>query len=208
MNEAVSFLIQCYFGKMEHGPIVAAIDRAYIDMQTLIVKGDPETELFPRRKAITEYLYSQLQLLQTGKQDFDAWHRETSEYIHDNFMPTLTYGQIQKWINMTIKYLYTYRQLQLPDVDDYYSEMNAEAFHAPIDSYVLKAIGRENLSWSKDIDDYDEYLKLAEQISFKEEYKHWAEYATSADLRKDGMPKKAEKSTYARFIQDNPYRLY
>jgi hypothetical protein len=67
MNEAISFLIQCNFGKMEYGPIVVAIDRAYIDMQTHKIKGDPETELFPRRKAITEYLYGQLQILQTGK---------------------------------------------------------------------------------------------------------------------------------------------
>ena len=207
MNEAISFLIQCYFGKMEYGPIVAAIDRAYIDMQTHTVKGDPETELFPRRKAITEYLYGQLQILQTGKQDFDAWHRETSEYIHGHFMPQLTYGQIQKWINMAIKYLYTFRQLLVPDVSEYYNDKNAKYFHAPIDSFVLKAIGREDLSWSRDIVEYDEYLKLSEQIPFKEEYKHWGGYAVKAGLKKDGLPKRAEKGTYDRYIQDNPYKL-
>ncbi len=53
MDDAVKFLIQCYFGDFKD-PFLAAIDKAYLDMQTHTLEGDKESVLFPMRKEITE----------------------------------------------------------------------------------------------------------------------------------------------------------
>ena len=47
-ENAISFLIQCYFGSIED-PVLASIDRAYLDMQTHTISGDKKF-LYKRRK--------------------------------------------------------------------------------------------------------------------------------------------------------------
>lgn len=201
-NATNQFLVQCYFGSMENGPVVAAIDRAYIDMQTHTVRGEKE-DLFTRRKVVTEILYKRIQELVNDEKDFDKWHRNVSKEIKTKY-PDFTFGQIQKWINMTIKYLFVLRQLDITGISDYFNEDNAKYFHAPLDSYVLKAIHTKGISWSN-IEDYDEYLKLVKKVPFLDEYENWPKYASDANTKDDGTPKSADLGTYKRYIQDNPY---
>ena len=115
-NATNQFLVQCYFGSMENGAVVAAIDRAYIDMQTHTVRGEKE-DLFTRRKVVTEILYKRIQELVNDEKDFDKWHRNVSKEIKTKY-PDFTFGQIQKWINMTIKYLFVLRQLDITGISD------------------------------------------------------------------------------------------
>ncbi len=205
LNATNMFLVQSLFGSMEYGPIVAAIDKAYIDMQTHTVSGNQEN-LFTNRKIVTEILYGRIQELVRGELIFDTWHEDVSRTIKES-VPEFSYGQIQKWINMTIKYLFVLRQLGIPDVDDYFNESNAEHFHAPLDSYVLKVIHGKDIIWSKDITEYDQYLKLVRKVSFLEEYENWPEYLLCVNTKKDGKPRAADKGTYKRYIQDNPYKF-
>ena len=200
---AIDFLIQCHFGYIDD-LILSAIDRAYIDMQTHTVEGDKESLLFPKRKEITEYLYHQIQHL-PNQQNYDDWHETTSEAIKEKYNQ-LSYGQIQKWINMTVKYLCTFRLLGFETVDEYFGKKeNYMWFHAPLDSYVLNGIGMCDLSWSKDIKSYEIYKKIAYEMSFIDEYKNWPAYAKYANMTKSGKEKKADKGTYKRYIQEHPY---
>ena len=41
---SIDFLIQCYFGDVTDDPVLAAIDKAYIDMQTHTVKVEKGRE--------------------------------------------------------------------------------------------------------------------------------------------------------------------
>nr|MCR5311270.1 hypothetical protein [Lachnospiraceae bacterium] len=109
MNAEVRFLIQCYFG-FEDDPILMAIDRAYRDMATLTLSGDAQKELYPGRKKVTEYLHGALLTLPKSNADYDKWHKMTTDKIAEIY-PKLTIGQIQKWVNMTIKYVYTLGKL-------------------------------------------------------------------------------------------------
>ena len=66
--------------------------------------------------------------------------------------PAFSYGNAQKWVNMTVKYLYIYRSLMLAldaenDFCSFYDEKLypfEEYFHVPIDSFIMQAI------WPKD----------------------------------------------------------
>lgn len=92
---------------------------------------------------------------------FDEWHRETCEKLIDVYdndflvlregnvrteIPTkLTYGQAQKWLNMTLKYLWLLRRFgMLPEEDGIIAGQFGHQFHVPLDSYILRYISRQN----------------------------------------------------------------
>ena len=182
-------------------------------MQTHTING-VQKSVFEMRKIGTEYLYNQLKELPKININFDKWHKDTSDEMSEfsykkivkgktnESIIKLSYGQIQKWINMSIKYLCTLRLLGYEDVDSYYVD-NIDKFHAPIDSFVLIALEEDkNYTWST-IQNYDDYLRLKNQESFVKEYKEWPQYAEKAKHKKDGMEKLADPNSYKRYIQDN-----
>ena len=101
---------------------------------------------------------------------------------------------------MTIKYLYTLRKIGDNSVDKFFVDKVNE-FHAPLDSYVLNAIGLPEPRWSK-IDDYDTYLERQKKLTFLDEYKNWPVYARDAMKKSNGDDKLADIGSYKRYIQD------
>lgn len=199
MDNEIRFLIQCYFGDIDD-PYLTSIDKAYFDMQTHTVNGNKD-DIYRMRYLETEYLYKRITKL-PSENNYDKWHKETSQTMKSMETPfELTYGQIQKWINMTVKYLYTLRCLGVEKVDKYFAD-HKNAFHAPIDSYVLNAIGLNGIFWSK-IATYEEYMNIRKQISFDDEYMKWTEFAENSQKNKDGMHRMADKGSYRRYIQEN-----
>ena len=77
------------------------------------------------------------------------------------------FGQTQKWVNMTLKYLYLLGIVENPD-----------NLHIPIDSYILKAMNQKNISihnkvWSQfSYEDYIELYGLYEK-EINEPYINW-----------------------------------
>lgn len=113
--------------------------------------------------------------------DFDEWHEVKCEEII-NFMNNsidksntkilkekFTVGQAQKWVNMTLKYLWLLNALP--------TGVKPEYLHVPIDSYIIKiayskkvtfkyALGLEEKrkkSWSK-LPKYEKYFKIQKEI--------------------------------------------
>lgn len=113
--------------------------------------------------------------------DFDKWHKAKCKEII-NFMnnsidksnteilkESFTIGQAQKWVNMTLKYLWLLNALP--------TGVKPEYLHVPIDSYIIKiayskkvtfkyALGLEEKkekSWSK-LSDYEKYFEIQEAI--------------------------------------------
>ena len=159
-DDAIRFLLFCYLGDLSN-PILAAINRAYRDMQMHTVSGDLEKVIFPRRKDITQYLYDRLLHLPEYTGDFDGRHQEPIEEMKkiSKKYGDLSYGLLQKWLNMSIKYMYTLKILGVDSIDDYFVKKdNIKSFHAPLDSYVLHEISMETPSWSK-ITSYEDYKK-------------------------------------------------
>ena len=113
--------------------------------------------------------------------DFDDWHKAKCEEII-NFMNNsidksnanilnkdFTIGQAQKWVNMTLKYLWLLNALP--------TGVKPEYLHVPIDSYIIEiayynknkfenALGLEEKpekSWSK-LSEYEKYFEIQEAI--------------------------------------------
>lgn len=148
----------------------ASSNRAYQDFcRTIRVKGFKEktdSEKEEARAAVTDYLKDRITGIDGGiktihdQAGFDFWHHETCERIIEKFKPCaqLNYGQAQKWLNMTFKYL---RVLDEPNVKYLFPWL-----HAPIDTLVFDRaaqIGVQNTtkqSWSNwDYDKYKDYQK-------------------------------------------------
>ena len=199
LTSEVRFLIECYFGDISD-PILATINRAYLDMQAHTVSGDKENVIFPKRKAVTEYLYNRLQSINKND-NYNNWHKETANHIKTFIYRKMSYGQIQKWINMSVKYLYTLKQLGVDGISDSFDVDQRSKFHAPIDSYVLNELKVKEEVWSS-ISNYDSYDKYRKMISFEKEYDEWPEYRRKAFRKKDGTERLAEKGSYRRYVQD------
>jgi len=68
------------------------------------------------------------------RDEFDRWHEETCGKIMDCFarFPAFSYGQAQKWLNMTIKYRWFFSESD--PLNGYFG-----VAHVPVDDFVLRA---------------------------------------------------------------------
>lgn len=123
--------------------------------------------------------------------DFNEWHKEKCRSIKEkmnkaiyetnNFIikeESFTIGQAQKWLNMTLKYLWLLNTLP--------NGLDKDYLHIPVDSYIIEAVSDKKhnyqyglkskistpkSSWSS-WDDYGEYWKFQKEVkdAIKEKY--------------------------------------
>ncbi|MDO8587334.1 MAG: hypothetical protein Q7T82_09865 [Armatimonadota bacterium] len=111
---------------------------------------------------------SAIESLRNGKstvdsqEAFDDWHKNICQtlatvfrkYGYEHFFV----GQAQKWINMTLKYIFTMGEERVQGFAGLYGYC-----HVPIDNIILNALMEHGFpglpcSWSR-LDDYDLYLE-------------------------------------------------
>ena len=168
-EEYFDFLVRCYFGGGVD-LLKSAIDRAYLDLtRTLHGFATPKNADLLRRES-HELMLVLVKRLQGGKVTqtiFDNWHLKSCKELRQHFwnggFKKFTYGQAQKWINMTLKYVFTIGERRLPGFESCYPFA-----HIPIDNVFIEALQvykKVSLpcAWSR-IDDYDVYLKLQEEF--------------------------------------------
>lgn len=152
----LDFLIDCYFGQSED-LLKAAIDRAYIDMasHTLIGFKDDTTEKWRCRYDAYAVIRDFIELYPKEFTDFTEWRENILKKIESIYInPMLKRGQAEKWLDMTIKYLYVFKIL-IDERDDkrfeflkgflFYTDEND--YQPPVDSYIIKVTGLK-YSWS------------------------------------------------------------
>ncbi|RKY91041.1 MAG: hypothetical protein DRQ13_11910, partial [Ignavibacteriae bacterium] len=102
-----------------------------------------------------------------SQKEFDNWHFQKCKKLKSEFLKIykfkITFGQSQKWINMTMKYLFALGEKRIKNI-----ETNYEYFHIPIDNIVqneLAKIGipKFKMAWSK-LDSYEEYLDYQKKV--------------------------------------------
>lgn len=145
--------------------IVSASDRAYRDIsRTLRMDGiDSKDREHLRTEAIGQ-LRTCIDMLQRAmphnQQAFDVWHERTCYDIRGIYISAhvpLTFGQVQKWVNMTLKYLYVLGERALDGFLDY--------FHVPLDDHTFMIakrdlrIPRPKELWNRWDDYSNEYMK-------------------------------------------------
>ncbi|MBF1307364.1 hypothetical protein NM219_06250 [Parvimonas micra] len=189
-EELLKFLKFSYFGTLTNLKEATA-NRAYRDMcRTIRFDGLCEDSRLNLKIEVNSELITKIENL---AENFDTWHKEVCNLIVEKYKDhgiKLTYGQAQKWVNMTIKYLYILNEHTFDNVFDF--------LHIPVDNYIFKAakekLGIDNPKkpWSKlDETEYFEYQKairekLKEKIREKIdidtppllwEFKNWLEVA-------------------------------
>ena len=174
-----------------------ASERAYLDMnRTMTFRDVPQNsskaELDrvegPRRKRRSQGTDIIRQQFRRMYDPFNDWHRETCHLIiglyGDDFLvkrtgkawgepDCLTYGQAQKWLNMTLKYLWLLHRLgTLPGEDGKMIDRFGSQFHVPLDSYILRYISRQNKSRKEPFADHCNN-GLDPAVSFREEWSNF-----------------------------------
>jgi len=193
-KDILDFLKAIYFGDFTD-PLKVANSRAYRDMnRTIRFNGLPDVTRLALREKVNAVFDAELTKLKsdsiTSQDEFDAWHHSVSDKIKKLYLDEgvkLTYGHAQKWINMTIKYLY---MLEANSFDGVF-----EFLHIPLDNYVfdiardLLGIARPKVAWSS-WDNYDEqYLcyqnlireKITTGTPLRWEFRYWLKVARNIE---------------------------
>lgn len=200
-KQAIDFLVYCYF-KNEDSLTEAAIDRAYVDMasHTLHIKDSKKWEYRCDASKKIE------RALKNIDDDFDRWHKNLCADLMDTYgEEQLTYGQAQKWVNMTTKYLYVLYQLfsefgdeSKNDIPEFFGKTDSvEKLHIPLDSIILKEyLPGEKYTWSKMTQkDYEECTKKLKDKgkTLRDEMTDWIKTAKTI---------RPEKGSYKAWLQD------
>lgn len=193
--------------------------KAYLDMnRTLTFNKEKAKELTDsKRKDIRngaiKIMYSAFKNIGN---EYNKWHEALctsiiNHYCENNYLTKrnnkksegkpMSIGQAQKWINMTIKYIWLVYSVSSDNLDYYKELMNKkDDFHIPLDSIILKYIHDEhivdydlikNYTWSQ-IDDYTEYSEYQQAIRDKINYNplewelvHWIKAVNKNKKNKD-----------------------
>lgn len=180
---AINFLLFSYFevdltDDAEY-MIDAAIKKAYLDATqqgayNTLVKDNGKASEEAKQNAWKKIKENLENLPPEGK--YNDWHTKLCEEITEQCYKKLngifSYGNAQKWVNMTMKYLYIFHRL----MQTYNPESRFEKdygqkieplisdFHVPIDSYIIQAV------WEKE----EVYLPMKEQYLHKPRTKYTA----------------------------------
>lgn len=170
-DDIAAFLLNAYFGNVED-PLFAAAQSAYLDLNRTIefkkAKSISEKERDALRTKSVRLIKTQvLELLKKSdvtQSLFDAWHQELCRAIvkiyTDSNVP-FHYGQVQKWVNMGLKYLSV--------IDCEKTAGILEFLHIPIDSIIMELaledfqLERPLTRWSRMKE--EEYLRYQELLS-------------------------------------------
>ena len=188
-KDVLDFLMVIYFGVITD-PFEAAAFRAYRDFnRTLRFDGKNADIRLSLRKKATDILQLRISLLDPEmirtQGDFDLWHKESCEKIRQIYREEkveFSWGQAQKWLNMTIKYLYIVGSNDFTGIFQF--------CHVPIDNFIFQiaekelGIPRLKMAWSR-CDDYNEYMAYQKELRsrikgydpLRWEFKYWMKEA-------------------------------
>ena len=159
-DEIERFLLQCLFRGLDD-TYGLSMNRAYLDLCRTLRIADKDKAEKARRGAEKDLRKEAHAILAAGcanQDQYDSWHFNICEKLVKRYKPSgcvLTLGHAQKWVNMTMKYLCVFKDVQAIAMLPY--------LHAPLDSYIFKA-AKDQLginppchAWSK-LANYQDYI--------------------------------------------------
>ena len=164
-------MVYLYFGNTAN-PYKSASTRAYLDLCRTIQfsTSSNEEERVQARTDVDDMIENKVKAIAdagiTRQDEYDEWHKAICEELVGRYAKVcgdqFYIGQAQKWVNMTIKYLYL--------IDSDLVRLIIDFAHVPLDNYVFAAAMEHiNLSsagltpWSK-IKDYSVYLNYQKEL--------------------------------------------
>ena len=183
-SDKENFWIKVYMKQQDNSfeaLVKASIWRAYRDfsrtLHGLTKLKFSKDEVDEKRKEFEKILFDIVHEVRSLKEfssqdEFDKWHEEKCKLLKENFREIMKYeniyiGQCQKWINMTLKYLFMLGENRISGI-----ETNYRFFHVPIDNIIQDEflekyqIAKLEKPWSR-TEDYDKYLNYQKEIRQK-----------------------------------------
>jgi hypothetical protein len=165
------FWIRLYLGSNKD-LIESSIDKAYLDFsRTLhgITKLKTIESWSLIKNTVRSIVNQAIEKDFFSQEEFDEWHKRSCDdlinYCKKTINFTMFYGQAQKWINMSLKYLFALGNERVAGV-----ERNYKYFHIPIDRIIQEMLKSDitsfPISWSR-IDCYEDYLDYQKKIRMK-----------------------------------------
>jgi hypothetical protein len=159
------YLLRLYFGA-ESDLLSACINRAYLDFNRTahgLGKLARAKELHSQAIDVLKEEFAELKTLLANPIDsssFDNWHKAVCQQLiglYSSYSYTFFVGQAQKWVNMTLKYIYTFSENRIAGFETAYPYC-----HIPFDNIILDQLASYGFpiitcAWSR-LDDYGEYL--------------------------------------------------
>ena len=189
-RDSLEFLYAVYFGSYEN-EFQAAGNRAYRDMnRTMRFNGLQQEKRDNLRKQTMRIIQSQVDDLwqkeSVDQKTYDFWHKNLSERmiaLYEYGGVIFTVGQAQKWINMTMKYLYVLGKPEMKKLSN--------VCHVPLDNFIFEIaasslnIEKPKIPWSRWNDYSNQYMqyqnflreKLVGKIPFEWEFRAWLDMA-------------------------------
>lgn len=191
----------------ESDPVTAAAKRAYRDFCRTIdfPKKSDHSKAVEKVVSVFHLWLTKLSGIQSPD-GYDRWHENLSNEIRDVFDDApLTVGQIQKWINMTMKYLIILKQEPENDIKPF--------LHVPIDSIILEKCGHADYfspeTWSQINDrnrymDFQNLLRGEHEVPIEWEFKAWND-ANNPKKRPAKDTSRYERYSYYQGEEQNPF---
>lgn len=206
-SESVISFYNDYFGKkIKSGDISnlkiddiykMSIDFAYGDFKRTLAginknNDNPREEAKQRIKDKLEELKKPKEQPIDSQESFDKWHKKTCKELiklygkvkieqEDKEEDRLKFGQAQKWVNMTLKYLVTFliankENNAFPFVkDNWRFVVLMPYYHIPVDSYILAEAGNKIPEEKNNIKKLSPWSKMEDESSEKD-YSYNSEY--------------------------------
>jgi hypothetical protein len=170
-----NFLVRLYFGALPGSSaqqvLESCIRRAYLDFNRTLrgLEGaDPVGEMYDRARGGIMTALTELKdkcKADMRMEQFDEWHKATSSTltsIYEGIQFKFTVGQAQKWINMSLKYIYVMGEERVDGFGEAY-----QFCHAPLDNILVGRLPKEfpklPCAWSL-LNNYDEYFDRQDWI--------------------------------------------
>lgn len=152
-QEAIDFFLYSYLGidnenDQEEERIRKCVERAYLDLARTLrfEEKEDQTRKYEKEKWIKEITDEIVKIRGSmNRENFDEKHKRLCEKItqyNGVLKYSFTYGQAQKWVNMTLKYMWICGIEGMDKVEGF--------LHIPVDSYIMEAAagkkrkGKEN----------------------------------------------------------------
>lgn len=169
LKELIDILLKVHLFGQEYTPhiheelkIKLAIKRAYRDFCRTINKDEQllknKYTLKTAYDEAAKFISSEIPVIPLNQKDYDTWFNNCCEII---IKIGYTFGQAQKWVNMTMKYLIVLGYEPIFKATPY--------LHAPIDNDIVHCVvekehWNEYLPWSTDVLTKEKYEDLRKMI--------------------------------------------
>ena len=164
-NDLENFWIRVYLGS-DSDLLSSSIDRAYRDFsrtQHGISKNDTPERYALLKSKMRDIVQQLLEAKFETQAEFDDWHQCKCNYLIDSYDELIgfkiSFGQAQKWINMSLKYLYALGDARIPNISS-----NYQFFHVPIDNIIQEKLGMKLNGTCSRINTYDEYIAFQNKV--------------------------------------------